>query len=342
MKIKITGALDVRDGYGYITHSLALALDELGHDVWVNPVSIWYSKEQLSPRIHELMVPFEPDFELIIMYPVHNFGELHEKAAILTMYEAHKCPAEWTKKLNRMKIPVICPSIFVRDMFKNSGVTTKLEVLNLGIDSELYQKKHRYASDKTFRFLTMGKMEPRKNLNVTVKCFQEALPTEDVELVIKTRERFLSTEVKVAACKDTRIKIIEKTLTEAELVKLYNYCDAFVYPSRGEGFAFPPRNAVANGMPTMVTDWSALAEIPGAIKIPIKNLSPMFPCGFSYGDHDKMYMANICEADLVAEMRSFVKDHYYYNAIADMTYNTDQDTWEECALNLVRMIKNGL
>jgi glycosyltransferase involved in cell wall biosynthesis len=343
VRIKITGALDVRDGYGYITQSLALALDALGHEVWVSPVSIWQSEEQLNPRMNELLAPNEPEFELIIMYPVHGFSELHERAAIMTMYEAHRCPIEWVKKLNRMKIPVLCPSYFVRNMFKDSGVKNRLEVLNLGVDSVLYRKVSRsYPKDIPLKFLTMGKMEPRKNLETTVRCFLKAFPTENVELIIKTRERFLSRDVKIAANRDTRIKIIEKTITENELVKLYSYCHAFVYPSRGEGFAFPPRNAIATGMPTIVTNWSALAEIPGTIKLPVLKLSAMHPCGFSYGDHDKMHMADVDEGCLIGFMQDLYNSEYLYNRWAKIAYDTRQDTWEECAKNLIDMIEGGL
>lgn len=341
MNIKITGALDVRDGYGYITHSLALVLDKLGHNVYVNPIKAWYSEDQLSPRIKELMKPNEPDFELIVMYPVHNFDVIHSKAAIITMYEAHKCPPVWVKKINRMKIPVLCPTNFVRYMFKESGVKNPLEVLTLGVDTDLYKRKVRhYPTEHPFRFFTMGKMEPRKNLDLTVRSFQTAFPNdENVELIIKTRERFLSTTVKVAANKDKRIKVIEKTLTEEELVKLYYYCDAFVYPSRGEGFAYPPRNAIATGMPTIVTDWSALAEIPAAIKVRTTGLSSMPPCGFSYGEHDKMLMADVNEDLLTQYMYDLVMEEYTYDVWAKDAYNTKQDTWEDCANNLVRLIK---
>lgn len=341
MKIKITGALDVRDGYGYITHSLALALDKLGHDVWVNPIQIWYSEEQLNPRINELMMPNEPDFELLVMYPVYNFGDIHKQSAIITMYEAHRCPPVWTQKLNRLKIPVLCPTDFVREMFKNSGVKSRLETLTLGVDIELYKKKARhYPTEHPFRFFTMGKMEPRKNLEVTVRCFQKAFPNKNnVELIIKTRERFLSTAVKIAANKDKRIKIIDKTITEDELLKLYYYCDAFVYPSRGEGFAYPPRNAIATGMPALVTDWSALAEVPGAIYIPILGLSAMYPCGFSYGEHDKLFMADVDEGCLIGFMQDIASSEYLYNYWAKRAYETRQYTWEDCAKNLVRLIK---
>jgi glycosyltransferase involved in cell wall biosynthesis len=342
LNIKITGSTEINDGYGYITHSLALALHRLGHSVSVNPVSIWKSKTRLDDEFESLInATVKPDYELIIMYPTYEFQGIHKDAAIMTMYEAHRCPDVWTKRLNSLKLPIIAPSQFVADMFKNSGVTVPIKVLTLGIGEEIYYKKLRvFPKDRPFRFLTIGKMEPRKNIECLVRCFKEAFPhDEKVELIIKTRERFLPSSVRVAAQKDQRIKIIEKTISEGDLRNLYYYCDAFVYPSRGEGFAFPPRNAIATGMPTLVTDWSALSEIPGAIKVATDDMSSMPSCGFSYGQEKELFMANVDELDLVFQMQDLALDKECYEKKAKETYETTQDSWKTCAKNLIEMVR---
>jgi glycosyltransferase involved in cell wall biosynthesis len=338
LNIKITGCGNTNDGYGEITQNLALALDFLGHKVWVNPVDIWRDDTSLKPRTKELLTEIKPDFELIIMYPTYGFQNVHRKAAIMTMYEAHICPTQWAKRLNQLKLPLYAPSVFVAEMFRDSGVKVPINVLTLGVDSQFYFRAPRkFPKGRPFRFLTMGKLEPRKNVEVAVRCFQDAFFNDKVELIIKTRERFLSAEVKRMAKRDTRIRLIEQTLSEEELRKLFYYCDAFIYPSRGEGFAFPPRNAVATGMPTLVTGWSALAEIPGAIKIPIEGMSPMPPCGFSYGDHDKMLMANINEDKLLYEMYCLATDKKHYEDAVKEVAKARQKTWLECAIEFIKL-----
>jgi glycosyltransferase involved in cell wall biosynthesis len=340
MNIKITGCGDARDGYGEITQGLSLALDKLGHNVWFNPVRIWSNKDSLKPRMLELLTPNKPDFELVVMYPVYDFGMLHKNAAIMTMYEAHRCPDAWTKRLNSLKLPIIAPSQFVATMFKDSGVTVPIKVLNLGVNTDFYAPSRKaFPTERPFRFLTIGKMEPRKNVEVMVKCFTEAFyEKEDVEFIIKTRERFLSPAVKQAAKADSRIRIIEKTISEEDLRKLFYYCDAFVYASRGEGFAFPPRNAVATGMPTLVTDWSALSEIPGAIKVATDDMSPMPSCGFSYGQEKELFMANIDELELTFMMQDIATDKEFFDMSAKKAAEAKQDTWEDTAKNFIEMV----
>ena len=293
----------------------------------------------MNPKIQELLSPNKPDFELVIMYPTYKFDVLNKNSAIMTMYEAARCPDEWVKKLNILKIPIFAPSKFVETMFKDSGVKNRIEVLNLGVDSTFYFKKKRvFPEDRAFRFLTIGKLEPRKNVSVLVKCFQDTFKDTNVELIIKTRERFLPGSIRAAATRDSRIKIIEKTITEEELRNIYYYADAFIYPSRGEGFAFPPRCAVSTALPTVVTGWSALDEISGASRVPVARFSPMPACGFSYGQEKELLMADIDEEELSKEMLLLATSKKYFDKQANIVYNTKQDTWEDCARNFIEMV----
>src|SRR5207249_11011217 len=50
---------------------------------------------------------------------------------------------------------------------------------------------------------------------------------------------------------------------EADLVLLYNLAEAFVFPSRYEGFGLPPVEAMACGTPTITSDAASLPEVVG-------------------------------------------------------------------------------
>jgi len=41
------------------------------------------------------------------------------------------------------------------------------------------------------------------------------------------------------------------------MVSLLHQCDCLIFPSNGEGYSLPVREAAATGMPTIYTDWGA-------------------------------------------------------------------------------------
>jgi glycosyltransferase involved in cell wall biosynthesis len=55
----------------------------------------------------------------------------------------------------------------------------------------------------------------------------------------------------------------------ADLPRLYNMADLFVFPSLYEGFGVPPLEAMACGVPVMVSDRGALPEIAGKAAVTV-------------------------------------------------------------------------
>jgi glycosyltransferase involved in cell wall biosynthesis len=49
-------------------------------------------------------------------------------------------------------------------------------------------------------------------------------------------------------------------VSQHDLPGLYAGASVFVYPSRAEGFGFPPIEAMASGVPVIASDTSSLAE----------------------------------------------------------------------------------
>jgi glycosyltransferase involved in cell wall biosynthesis len=336
LNIKVTTALDVRDGYGNIGQNLILSLVYLGHNVSVERVPIWYSEYDLDSRVIDLIdKPLSHyDYQLLVMYPDYKFTQHAKEWGIITMYEASRCPTVWAHKLNALGATVFAPSKFVQDMFIDSGVTTRVQLLPLAVNG-VYQPLKRDRHD-AFRYLSIGKFEPRKNGETLLRAFNLlASKYKDIEILFKTREHFVPKELLLAASKDDRIKIISTTVPEKRLLDLYAYCDCFVYPSRGEGYSFPPRNALATGMPTIVTGWSATNEIEGAIKVPVQDFSPMFACGFSYGEEKNLLMANVSHLELADRMEWVYLN--YEEALEGVVLPTR--TWDNVAEEFTKYVE---
>lgn len=82
-------------------------------------------------------------------------------------------------------------------------------------------------------------------------------------------------------------------LTPKEMNKLYNAFDVFCLPSMGEGFGIPIVEAQSCGVPVIVSDWTACAELCGpGIKVPMAKKIPT-PIGSfqAYVDVDALVKA---------------------------------------------------
>ena len=119
--------------------------------------------------------------------------------------------------------------------------------------------------EEPLRFITMADARSslsRKNPYGVVKAFQLAFQHEnDVELLVKLHkteirsspelDKLLS-EIKL----DSRIRLINQTMTRDELDSLFLEAHAFVSLHRAEGFGIPLLEAQTLGLATIATAWS--------------------------------------------------------------------------------------
>jgi glycosyltransferase involved in cell wall biosynthesis len=117
--------------------------------------------------------------------------------------------------------------------------------------------------------LTVGTLEPRKNLSVLISALAELAkerPENTTQLVIAGGRGWLSSPlfetIKKSPVQD-RI-VLTDYLHDDDLQALYASCRAFVYPSIHEGFGLPPLEAMACGAPVIASRIPALEETTGA------------------------------------------------------------------------------
>jgi glycosyltransferase involved in cell wall biosynthesis len=117
--------------------------------------------------------------------------------------------------------------------------------------------------------LAVGTIEPRKNLRVLIRAFEElarAQPDNDLQLVIAGGHGWLSGPLFGALEKSPVRKRILLTdyLHDDDLRALYASCRTFVYPSIYEGFGLPPLEAMACGAPVIASRIPTLIETLGS------------------------------------------------------------------------------
>lgn len=171
-------------------------------------------------------------------------------------FETTRVPPSWVPRLNSMDA-VFVPCEQNVQMMRDSGVTVPLEVIHWGVGRDMLVPVIRTPRDDVFTFGTMGALSIRKGTNILVKAFELAFPTEqDVQLICKTSNRgypFMTN--------DKRVRVQVGPVPHSELLEdFFSKVDCFVFPTLGEGFGFPPLEAMATGIPAIVTGWSGPME----------------------------------------------------------------------------------
>jgi glycosyltransferase involved in cell wall biosynthesis len=111
--------------------------------------------------------------------------------------------------------------------------------------------------------LYVGTVEPRKGLDTLLDAYRRVAGADpSLELVLAGRLGWGYSDL-VARIRawpaPGRVRLLGY-VAGVDLPALYAGARIFVYPSRREGFGFPPLEAMASGVPTVATDTSSLRE----------------------------------------------------------------------------------
>jgi len=115
-------------------------------------------------------------------------------------------------------------------------------------------------------FLSVGTLEPRKNLTTLLEAWTNFKEKGGNEILVLTGSNGWNYQPLINKINANKFKS-EITLTgfvpESELPSLYSQAKAMVYSSFYEGFGLPVLEAMACGCPVIISDNSALPEVGG-------------------------------------------------------------------------------
>ena len=187
------------------------------------------------------------------------------RLAVIQPWEFGAIPIDWVEPIERNVDELWVPSEFVRRMYTDSGIDAeRVHVVSNGVDLDRFTPDGpRLDIDAPgVRLLFVGGVIGRKGPDVLLEAYREAFAgRDDVTLVIKD---FGAAGVYSGADRDglrayagagtlPRLVLLEDELSGEEMAALYRACDVLVHPYRGEGFAMPVLEAMACGLPVVVT-----------------------------------------------------------------------------------------
>lgn len=108
--------------------------------------------------------------------------------------------------------------------------------------------------------LYVGSREKYKNFDNMLKAFAQ-LP-KDLRLIC-TGSQFSNEEQRIIRELNLSGRIIQKFVSDYEMMNLFHYAEAFVYPSTMEGFGIPILEAFRLGCPVVLSDIKCFREVGG-------------------------------------------------------------------------------
>ncbi len=251
--INFCGDIDTQSGFGNVSYHLLkesvgeLKIASMGKTYGVRDQSVFVCQNTPLNQAGVMIWHDQPREEWL-------YSPFNKNIAIVP-WETTLIPKSWLAKINNFDgLLVPCKQNIID--FRNSGVTVPIELIHWGFDPNRFYPLDRPQRD-IFTFGHMGSLSIRKGTDLLVEAFQEAFPREkDVRLICKTSNNTYPFNVK-----DKRIEVLLTPYTPEELLNIFfKQIDCFVFPTRGEGFGLTSLEALATGVPVIVTNWAGPTE----------------------------------------------------------------------------------
>lgn len=222
-----------------------------------------------------------------------------------SMIEGTKIPQEWLVILNTSFDAVVVPDIFCKNVYKQCGVTIPIFVIPCGMYSEeLFEKPLKKELHTPFTFGVSAEFVRRKNYDVLIEAFAKQFGNNaQVKLKIHGRGGDYFTEVVrlIRKYQLFNVELINKRFTRAEYADFLSSLDCYVLLSKGEGFSLTPREALALGIPCILSDVAAQKTIckTGLVKsvsTPLKESAFYWCFNKTVGYYSNCYVKDVCSA----------------------------------------------
>lgn len=190
--------------------------------------------------------------------------------AAVVWWELSVLPDLWIKALETFDV-LIAPSPYIRATLEThlSGpaIVSATHPFSVPAGIEISRARFGLPEDAVLFVTSFEPMSDpeRKNPFAAIEAFRRAFAGDArANLIIKLNNAQMAggalspnlVRLREIAASDARIRVIEETLSYADVLALYASCDVFVSLHRSEGFGFGLLEMMAFGKPVIATGWS--------------------------------------------------------------------------------------
>jgi len=176
------------------------------------------------------------------------------------LHEGTRLFPNWAAQLNTVE-KLWVPSEATKNLFKWNGVTVPIEVIHYGTKSEIYKPKP--IKNEDFVFISVNSWAgglDRKGTALMIKAFDEEFKEDEKTKLVLKIGTFWNTGIdygleihRILGHTNKNIIWNDSYVDEEELATYYQKADCFVAPTMGESFGLTILNAMACGLPLIVT-----------------------------------------------------------------------------------------
>ncbi len=225
-----------------------------------------------------------------------------------SMIQTTAIPKEWVKILNSSFDSVCVPDDFYLTVYKKCGVKIPIFVLTPPLDLSDFLAVEIMPKKNIFTFGMSASLWTHKNHAIVIQAFSELFKNNpNVRLILHCKngsplykEKIIDILEEIHA---SNIICINESISHEEYINFLQQCDCYILVSKGEGFSITPREALAMGIPCILSNNTA---------------------------HQ-----TICKSNFVYSVKSFIKEPAFYPLFFE-----EQCGYEfNCAL---KDVKNGM
>ena len=220
-------------------------------------------------------------------------------------------------------IDLITVSLFTKsEIIKNFNISSnKIKIIYNGIDN-IWMNTKSYKSNNII--LYVGNNKRHKNIELLVDAYTKIEDRENYLLYLIGNFDFNLFNKKTIniITGDKSIKHIS-FISRDKLAEYYDNSRLFIFPSRYEGFGFPPLEAALSGCPILLSDINVMKEIHG---------------------HSAFYFKSNNVDSLITEINNVLNDKYSFidKKLYDLENNAKKYNWDLCSSETIKLIENHL
>jgi glycosyltransferase involved in cell wall biosynthesis len=275
-EVIIKGHFYEAGGYAKVNRNLAMGLASVGVKTEISPINSKRNDlNELEVRALSQLKKKVGSKAIRIDSVIPTFGEISPRASYRILYttvEAASVPEQIVQVCNQYD-EVWVTSDFCKDVLSKGGCKKSIFVMPPGVQTKLYNENaepHIFRpSLKPFVFCSVFGWSYRKGNDALLKSYIDTFSADDpVTLLIVSRFQYMAersgiikTEIdkfvkQSGKSNPPHIVRCSRVIPEYEMPRIYRACNAFVLPTRGEGFGLPYCEASLCGLPCIATNHS--------------------------------------------------------------------------------------